>query len=320
MAMIKSLFGEEDEEQRKEESKPEIIDERKEILEISGENAEVLRDIKKNEIDTQNNVVSQEDVKTEEQIETIDEIRTAIETGNTPPGNTESVRPFKINRPIGQPQSERKVEEKPKSSSTKAELYTKSERELELERKLAEIEAELHVEKIFQDKINKAENFQKREEENRINEQNQNQKELENSVKQSADLPFNKNIEHKNTEIKTDNPGRINISQKNFKPESKTETFRKSGLAWSAAIALFGSIVFMMILGWFADQLLGSFPWGITIGITLGAIIGFIQFFRMTSQIINPKPNDFEKVSLSSNLEKTSSNVEIPKNDLSQKR
>ncbi|MGI8542799.1 MAG: AtpZ/AtpI family protein, partial [Aridibacter sp.] len=95
---------------------------------------------------------------------------------------------------------------------------------------------------------------------------------------------------------------------------------RKSGLAWSAAIALFGSIVFMMILGWFADQLLGSFPWGITIGITLGAIIGFIQFFRMTSQIINPKPNDFEKVSLTSNLEKTSSNVEIPRNDLSQKR
>jgi len=38
-------------------------------------------------------------------------------------------------------------------------------------------------------------------------------------------------------------------------------------------------------------------------GIVLGALIGFIQFFRMTAKIVNPKPNDFEKVSLASNME-----------------
>jgi F0F1-type ATP synthase assembly protein I len=56
-------------------------------------------------------------------------------------------------------------------------------------------------------------------------------------------------------------------------------------LAYAAAITLFGSIVFMLIIGWFADLLLGSSPWGIVGGIVLGAAIGFFQFFKMTSQI-----------------------------------
>lgn len=67
--------------------------------------------------------------------------------------------------------------------------------------------------------------------------------------------------------------------------QSMAETIRQSGLAYSAAIVLFGSIIFTMLLGWFADLLLGSSPWGIVGGIILGGIIGFIQFFRMTSQI-----------------------------------
>ena len=67
--------------------------------------------------------------------------------------------------------------------------------------------------------------------------------------------------------------------------QSMAETIRGSGLAYSAAIVLFGSVVFTMILGWFADLLLGSSPWGIVGGIILGGIIGFIQFFRITSQI-----------------------------------
>lgn len=70
-----------------------------------------------------------------------------------------------------------------------------------------------------------------------------------------------------------------------FQPETQAETIRKSGLAYSAGIILFASIVFTMILGWFADLLLGSSPWGIVGGIILGAIIGFIQFFRITSSI-----------------------------------
>lgn len=68
-------------------------------------------------------------------------------------------------------------------------------------------------------------------------------------------------------------------------PQSVEETVRTTGLAWSAGIALFASVVFMMIIGWGADLLLGSSPWGIVGGIVLGAIIGFVQFFRITSQI-----------------------------------
>ena len=66
---------------------------------------------------------------------------------------------------------------------------------------------------------------------------------------------------------------------------STAETVRQSGLAWSAGIAFFAAVVFMLILGWGADVLLGTAPWGIVGGIILGSVIGFIQFFRLTSQI-----------------------------------
>lgn len=82
----------------------------------------------------------------------------------------------------------------------------------------------------------------------------------------------------------------FNLFQMQSKPESTAETARKSGLAMSAAIALFGSVVFLLIIGWFTDLLLGTSPWGIICGIVLGSIVGFFQFFRMTSQIL--KNND----------------------------
>jgi F0F1-type ATP synthase assembly protein I len=69
------------------------------------------------------------------------------------------------------------------------------------------------------------------------------------------------------------------------RPLTTAETIRQSGMAWSAAIGLFGSILFMMILGWFFDLLTGASPFGIVLGIIIGAGIGFYQFFRMTSQI-----------------------------------
>lgn len=68
-------------------------------------------------------------------------------------------------------------------------------------------------------------------------------------------------------------------------PQSIGETVRQSGLAYSAAIVLFASVVFMLVIGWGADVLFGSSPWGIVSGIVLGALIGFFQFFRLTSQI-----------------------------------
>ena len=70
-----------------------------------------------------------------------------------------------------------------------------------------------------------------------------------------------------------------------YTPPTQGEVVRQSGLAWSAGIAFFGAIVFMLFLGWIADLLLGISPWGIVGGIVLGSIIGFLQFFRITSQI-----------------------------------
>lgn len=72
------------------------------------------------------------------------------------------------------------------------------------------------------------------------------------------------------------------------RPESIAETVRKSGLAWSAGIALFASVVFMLVIGWGVDLLLGTSPWGIVGGIVLGSVIGFVQFYRITSRIFDP--------------------------------
>ncbi len=87
----------------------------------------------------------------------------------------------------------------------------------------------------------------------------------------------------------------INISSKAFTPDSAGETVRKTGLAWSAAIVLFGSVTFMMLLGWFVDLTIGSKPWGLVGGIILGAVIGFVQFFRTTARILNPPNSTLKK-------------------------
>lgn len=82
-----------------------------------------------------------------------------------------------------------------------------------------------------------------------------------------------------------DGPKPDTYVQAPYKPPSKAEAIRGAGLAWSAGIIFVGSIVFMLILGWGADLLLGSSPWGIVGGIVLGSLIGFIQFFRISAQI-----------------------------------
>ena len=82
-----------------------------------------------------------------------------------------------------------------------------------------------------------------------------------------------------------ENPEKEEFVLSAAEPESLGETARRSGLAWSAGIAFFASVVFMLILGWGADLLFGSSPWGIVAGIVLGSLIGFVQFFRLTSQI-----------------------------------
>ncbi len=74
-----------------------------------------------------------------------------------------------------------------------------------------------------------------------------------------------------------------------YAPVAESENIRRSGLAWSAGVAFFGSVAFMLFLGWLADLLLGTSPWGIVGGIVLGSVIGFLQFFRITSQIFARK-------------------------------
>lgn len=77
-------------------------------------------------------------------------------------------------------------------------------------------------------------------------------------------------------------------------PESTDETVRRSGLAYSAGIVFFVSVAFLMLLGWFADLLLGSSPFGLVVGIVIGSMIGFIQFFRISKQIYEPSNRKHE--------------------------
>ena len=72
-----------------------------------------------------------------------------------------------------------------------------------------------------------------------------------------------------------------------FLAPTTAETVRMSGLAWSAGIMFFGSVGFMLVLGWLVDTVLGSSPWGIVGGIVLGSIIGFVQLIRINTQILN---------------------------------
>lgn len=80
-------------------------------------------------------------------------------------------------------------------------------------------------------------------------------------------------------------------------PLNNAESIRMSGMAYSAAIALTSSIVFMLLLGWFADLMFGSSPWGIVVGILFGSVIGFIQFFRISSGIFrSPKHTEHTNI------------------------
>ena len=73
-----------------------------------------------------------------------------------------------------------------------------------------------------------------------------------------------------------------------YVPEDIDETSRRSGLAYSAGIVFFVSVAFLMLLGWIADLLLGTSPFGLVGGIVIGSMIGFIQFFYISKQIYEP--------------------------------
>ena len=63
------------------------------------------------------------------------------------------------------------------------------------------------------------------------------------------------------------------------------EANRKSGVAYAAALSLFFSVAALCGVGWALDRWLGTKPWLMVTGIVLGAIVGFYQFFRLTSKL-----------------------------------
>lgn len=76
-----------------------------------------------------------------------------------------------------------------------------------------------------------------------------------------------------------------------FTPESSDETVRRSGLAYSIGIVFVVSVAFMLLLGWIADWMFGTKPWGLVGGIVFGSVIGFVQVVRISSRIFSPNKN-----------------------------
>lgn len=79
-----------------------------------------------------------------------------------------------------------------------------------------------------------------------------------------------------------------NFTPEPYEPESTAETVRRSGLAYSIGVVFVVSVVFMLLLGWIADWILGTKPWGLVGGIVVGSIIGFVQVVRISSRIFTP--------------------------------
>lgn len=67
--------------------------------------------------------------------------------------------------------------------------------------------------------------------------------------------------------------------------DDKQEVNRKSGIAYAAALSLFGSVVSGLIIGWLLDRWLNTRPWLLVAGIVVGAAAGFYEFIRQTAKI-----------------------------------
>lgn len=93
-----------------------------------------------------------------------------------------------------------------------------------------------------------------------------------------------------------DEPRRVEpIISSFYEPEDEAESARRMGLGYAAGVTFFATVAFMLFIGWGADLLLGTKPWGIVVGIVLGAVMAFIQFFRITNRIYQ-RPKDLPAV------------------------
>ncbi|HEY2867188.1 MAG TPA: hypothetical protein VGJ02_08860 [Pyrinomonadaceae bacterium] len=90
-----------------------------------------------------------------------------------------------------------------------------------------------------------------------------------------------------------------------YTPPTTTESARRVGLAWSAGVVFGGTIIFMLVLGWLFDLMVGTRPWGIVGGIVLGSIVGFMQFFRISRQIFGSNTSMPSEKPLLSDTEET---------------
>ena len=68
-------------------------------------------------------------------------------------------------------------------------------------------------------------------------------------------------------------------------PESDGEGLRKGFIGYAGVLALVGSILLFLGIGWAADLAFASNPWGITSGIIFGWILGFYQFIRLSAKL-----------------------------------
>jgi F0F1-type ATP synthase assembly protein I len=67
--------------------------------------------------------------------------------------------------------------------------------------------------------------------------------------------------------------------------ESIGETNRKSGMAYGAVTLLVAAILVFLGIGWLIDGYFHTSPFFLVVGIILGTIIGFYQFYKISSQI-----------------------------------
>jgi F0F1-type ATP synthase assembly protein I len=98
------------------------------------------------------------------------------------------------------------------------------------------------------------------------------------------DNPFGVPVE-KEGDVKFEAPFEAPFVPVAYTPEPAEQNVRNSGLAFSIGVVFVVSVIFMMFVGWGADLLIGSSPYGLVVGIVLGSVIGFIQFFRISSQM-----------------------------------
>ncbi|MFT3744286.1 MAG: AtpZ/AtpI family protein [Pyrinomonadaceae bacterium] len=105
------------------------------------------------------------------------------------------------------------------------------------------------------------------------------------------DNPFGVPVE-KEGDVKYGEPFETPFIPVAYTPESTETTVRNNGLAFSIGVVFVVAVVFMMFVGWGADLLLGSSPYGLVAGIIFGAVIGFVQFFRISAQMHPSQKSD----------------------------